>query len=176
MAFWQKIFSTSRSGAAAQPTPAPPSADTFMAPLTAQERTAVSDLSPLFYQVAIEFKKTGKLLGGEVQRGVLVLRGDAKELTGLDQVYPNDNRGGLGTHTSGSIVDPTYASLLELLKKLPVADLERLAKYVESSNEATLLAQSKPAEAAKLYQWAVELNPYDDVSRMSYGCLLGRRI
>ena len=173
MGFWKKIFSPSKSGAAAQAAPAPQSVETFLAPLTAQERVAVSDLSPLFYQVAIEFKKTGKLLGGEVQRGVLVLRGDAKELTGLDQVYPNDNRGGPGTPTSGSIVDPTYGSLLELLKKLPVSDLERLAKCVDFCVEATLLAQSKPTEAAKLYQQAVETNQYDDVSRMSYGCLLG---
>jgi tetratricopeptide (TPR) repeat protein len=187
MEFWKKIFGPSKSDAALEPTPTklplqnpttiphgtpqsqqPPAGKAtqeFLAPLAMQEKLTVSDISPLVYQVAIEFKKTGKLLGGEVKGGVIVLRGDAKELAGLDQVYPNVNRGGVGA--------ATFGSLLELLKKLPIADLERLMKCVDLCFEATLLAQSKPWEAAKLYQQAVELNPYDDVSRMSYGCLLG---
>ena len=104
MGLWKRIFSSSNSGACTQPGPAPQSDETFLLPLTPQERVAVSDLSPLVYQVLIEFKKTGKPPGGEVQGGVLVLRGDAKELTGLDQVYPDNNRGGPATPTSGSIV------------------------------------------------------------------------
>ena len=66
------------------------------------------------------------------------MRGDAKELTGLNQVYPNDNRGGLGTPTSGTLVDPTYASLLELLKKLPVSDLLEKSRYCTNVNVSKL--------------------------------------
>ncbi len=154
-------------------TPAGQAAEEFLAPLTMQERVAVCDLPPLVYRVVIEFKKTGKFPGGEVRRGVLELREDARDLTGLNEVYLNPSRGGMGTPTSGSLVDPTFGSLIELLKKLPIRDLETLIKCVALGEEATLLAQSKPRVAAILYQQAVDLNPYDDVSRMSYGCLLG---
>ena len=149
-------------------TQTPPSgqaAETFLAPLSLHERVAVSDLSPLVYQIAIEFKKTGKFPSGEVRDGVIVVGGSGSGITGLNEVYQNANRGDAGTLTFGAI--------LELLKKPSVADLERLMKCVDLCGEATLLAQSKPWEAAKLYQQALELNPYDDVSRMSYGALLG---
>lgn len=114
----------------------PGKADEFLAPLDGEEKLLVSDLSPIIYQVVIEYKKTGEL---------------PDIVADTDEVYQK----------------------IELLKRLPIADLERLMKCVDFCAKATLLANSNPSEAAALYRKATELNPYDDVSHMSYGCLLG---
>jgi hypothetical protein len=147
----------------------------FLAPLTPQEKVAVCDLEPEVYEMVIKFKETGQFPGGEVKGGwFLELRGEATTLAGLDQVYGNRSRGGVGTSTSGSLVDPTFGSLIELLKKLPIRDLETLVKCVLLSKQADMLGTKEPEMAAKLYQHITFLNPYDDVSRMSCGCLIAR--
>jgi len=184
MGLLKRIFSPQRS-AVPQPIPigAPERKEAateqrkaeFLVSLTMQEKVAVSDLSALLYQVVIEFKKTGQMPGGEIKGGVIILGGDAKTLEGLDQVYPNTNRGGKGSPTSGSIIDPSYGFLIDLLKKLSIDDLKQLMSCVDLCTKATLLAESEPGESAKLYQQAMQLNPYDDISPMSYGCLLGMR-
>lgn len=153
-----------------------PVVEDFLAPLTPQERVAVSDLEPEVYHMVIKFKRVGRLQGGEVKDGWFVkLSDDTTVLTGLDQVYANFSRGGIGTPTSGSMVDPTFGSLLELLKKLPVRDLERLAKAVDLAKRVDKMSSfsSRPEEACRLYEEIISLNPYDDVSLMSYGCFLG---
>jgi hypothetical protein len=147
----------------------------FLAPLTPQEKVVVCDFEPEVYQMVLKFKETGQFPGGEVKRGwFLELQEEATTLTGLDQVYGNRSRGGVGTPTSGSLIDPTFGSLIELLKELPVRDLKTLVKCVILSKKADAIGVLEPEKAAKLYQQIAYLNPYDDVSRMSCGCLLGR--
>jgi tetratricopeptide (TPR) repeat protein len=185
MGLLKRIFNPQRSAVSTQPIPivAPERKEVateqtvaeFLAPLTMEEKVAVSDLSALLYQVVIEFKRTGQLPSGEIKGGVIILGGDTKSFAGLNQVYPNANRGGINAPTSGSITNPSYGFLIDLLNKLSIDDLKRLVSCVDFCTKATLLAESEPAESAKFYQQAMQLNPYDDISPMSYGCLLGMR-
>jgi len=107
--------------------------DDFLALLSNEEKRAVTDLSPIVYQVIIEYKKSGNL----------------PNIIGVEE------------------------RKIELLKRLPTEDLERLAKCVQLCAKGTQLAESNPSESAKLYREAIALNPYDALSLMSYGCLLG---
>jgi len=55
-----------------------------------------------------------------------------------------------------------------ILRKLPVADIEILMQSVEYSMKADKAVDSR--EQMQLYRKAAELNPYNDLALMSYGC------
>ena len=76
-----------------------------------------------------------------------------------------------GECTTNIIIDDE--SLLESLRKLSVNELEILNQSVQLSkkgdNESNLLEQ------IQLYRKACELNPYNDLALMSYGCGLANQ-
>ena len=65
------------------------------------------------------------------------------------------------------------ARTVELLKGLPVGDLERLARCGQLGAAAERAADTDPVAALRLYREAAGFNPYDATVLMSYGCLLG---
>ena len=65
---------------------------------------------------------------------------------------------------------------IHLLRKLEIADLERLRESVKFTRDADEAAsQGNMAEAARLYRRTTELNPYDDLALMSYGVALAKQ-
>jgi tetratricopeptide (TPR) repeat protein len=61
---------------------------------------------------------------------------------------------------------------LTLLRKLRVEELEQLSESVNAAQEGDRLPDS---EAAGCYKRAFEINPYNDIALMSYGCALANQ-
>lgn len=127
------------SGAAVSPTPQ--RAGEFLAQLSREERTAVSNLDRSFYEALIAAK-----MGGY-------------------------------TNVSFASLDPSVNQERagNLLWKLGIPDLQRLAESVSYTIRADAAARSDIDEAARLYQKAFELNPYDEIPIMSYAICLSRQ-
>lgn len=64
-------------------------------------------------------------------------------------------------------------SLLVALRKLSVSELEILSQSVYNSMKAD--NESNPSKQTLLYKYAFELNPYNDLAIMSYGCALANQ-
>ena len=62
--------------------------------------------------------------------------------------------------------------LPELLRKLSIPELETLRASVTSAMEGDKYPATMPSSAAKAYKKAFELNPYNDLALMSYGCTI----
>ena len=63
---------------------------------------------------------------------------------------------------------------IPLLRKLEVADLEKLLEAARAMVDGDTAAQKRNlAEAAKLFRKAIDLNPYHDLALMSYGTSIG---
>jgi hypothetical protein len=112
--------------------------DSFLGPLSLEEKIAVGNLPPLDYMSIINKKKAGPV--------ITVITDN-----------PEDQR------------------RMRLLEKLEAADLERLAESVQLVMKADRAAVSNISEAARLYRKAAEVNPYNDLALMSYGCALARQ-
>jgi len=61
---------------------------------------------------------------------------------------------------------------LTLLRKLRVDELEQLSASVKAAQEGDRAADSM---AASCYKRACEINPYNDIALMSYGCALANQ-
>ena len=61
---------------------------------------------------------------------------------------------------------------LTLLRKLSVEELEQLSASVKAAQEGDRAADSM---AASCYKKALEINPYNDIALMSYGCALANQ-
>jgi len=64
---------------------------------------------------------------------------------------------------------------LRLLRKLDIPSLERLNESVKCTMKADSLSLSNISEAAKFYQKASEINPYNDLALMSCGVAFARQ-
>jgi tetratricopeptide (TPR) repeat protein len=61
-----------------------------------------------------------------------------------------------------------------LLRKLEVADIEKLLESAKATIEGDKAAQRKNlAEASKFFRKAIDFNPYHDLALMSYGTTIG---
>jgi tetratricopeptide (TPR) repeat protein len=63
---------------------------------------------------------------------------------------------------------------IPLLRKLEVADIEKLLEAVKVMIEADKAIQQRNlVEAARLFRKAIDFNPYHDLALMSYGTTIG---
>ena len=64
---------------------------------------------------------------------------------------------------------------LVLLRKLRVDELEQLSKSVEAAQEGERADSSNMSRVTSCYKRASEINPYNDIALMSYGCALANQ-
>ena len=64
---------------------------------------------------------------------------------------------------------------VSLLRRLRVDELEQLSASVEAGQEGDAAASSNMSRAAACYKKAVDINPYNDLALMSYGCALANQ-
>ena len=64
---------------------------------------------------------------------------------------------------------------LVLLRRLRVDELERLLASVEAGLEGERAATSDMSRAAGFFKKAADINPYNDLALMSYGCALANQ-
>ncbi len=79
-----------------------------------------------------------------------------------------------GEETPTVVLVGSDETVLELLRRLEVADLERLAEAVRLGQQGDRAAPRDLEEAAEHYRRAAELNPYNDLALMSYGVALAK--
>ena len=64
---------------------------------------------------------------------------------------------------------------LSLLRRLRVDELEQLSASVEAGQEGDRAASSNMSRAVACYKKAIDINPYNDLALMSYGCALANQ-
>lgn len=123
-----KVKSAARSDSAAEP-------PEFLAPLSKEEKVAVSNQDPGVYQAMIMSRRAD-------------------------------------VHAVHFDLTSSQFNVGELLSRLSISDLERLAESVSFTIRADEASNTDLAQAAELYKKAFELNPFDDIAIMSYGVAL----